>query len=571
MTSPFACPDWQDRLLSGKSLMPSLDLDQREASRAIAIFNRLRLFDVPGTPTLGEAGGEWFREIVGAVFGSLDPKTGIRSVPGVFLLVPKKNSKTTNAAGLMLTALLMNNRPNALFGLFGPTQSIAETAYDAAAGMIECDDELKKVLKTQDHLRRITNRITGAELKVATFDPSVVTGKKYAGWLLDEIHELGGAHYAERVLGQLRGARTSVHEAFGIIITTQSSKPPAGVFAKELKYARAVRDGKIAEPTVLPILYEFPEATQTDPAKPWRDPAMWSIVNPNIGLSVSLDVLKQDHQTETDKGVESEQLWLSQHLNVEIGVATLDGRWQGVDFWQRAALPAFTLDQLLERCEVVTIGVDGGGLDDLLGVCVLGREKGSMRWLAWFKAFADRSVLTLRKSIAPALEKFAADGDLEFVDIGAVEGLNEDVAGVAGIVDRCFQAGLLPEKYGIGLDPVGVAAITDEIAARGVDPECMAQVAQGYKLSGLIKGAARKLKDGTLRHAGQPIAAWCAGNAKVELKGSALVVTKQASGVAKIDPLIALFNAFDMMSRSPAAARGRLADDYFKSLRGVAA
>jgi phage terminase large subunit-like protein len=202
------------------------------------------------------------------------------------------------------------------------------------------------------------------------------------------------------------------------------------------------------------------------------------------------------------------------------------------------------------------IGVDGGGLDDLLGVCVIGRERETKRWLAWFKAFADRGVLRLRKDIASSLLDFEADGDLAFVDIGADEGLNEDVDGVADIVQQVWEAGLLPEQYGIGLDPVGVSAITDEIARREIPVACMTAVPQGYRLSGVIKGAARKLKDGTLVHGGQRIAGWCVGNAKAELRGSAVVITKYTAGSAKIDPLLAMFNAFDLMARNPNASSG---------------
>ena len=51
----------------------------------------------------------------------------------------------------------------------------------------------------------------------------------------------------------------------------------------------------------------------------------------------------------------------------EVGQNLRSDRWAGADFWESQAMaPGLTLDQLLDRSEVVDVGIDGGGLDDLL-------------------------------------------------------------------------------------------------------------------------------------------------------------------------------------------------------------
>jgi phage terminase large subunit-like protein len=554
---PWSCavPGWADRLLAGQSLMPALpQLDHAAAERAVAVFNRLKIPDVEGKPLMENAAGDWFRDILRAVAGSLTADN-IRRINDVFLLVPKKNSKTTGGGGLMLTMTMMNRRPKAKFALFGPTQEIAEIAYDSASGMIDADPGLKKLFHVKDHLKEMVYRPTGASLEVTTFDPSVATGGKYAGWLLDEGHLLSSVAHASRTVGQLRGARTAITESFGIIISTQSDKPPGGFFREELDFARGVRDGTVSKPGYLPQLFEFPLEMQGNEAKPWRDVTMWHLVHPNMGRSINLEVLESEYDAACQKSEQTEIEWFSQHLNIEIGVGIHARSWPGAEHWAAAAEPdVVTLADLLDRCECVTIGIDGGGLDDLLALTVIGRERDTRRWISWSRAWIDRKQLTKRKVIEAELRRFAADGDLRVVSVREAE----DVRELGDIVEQVHLSGLLPEKFGIGLDPVGVAAIMDEIVARGVPSELLAPVPQGYRLSGEIKGAARKLMDGSLVHADQALMTWCVGNAAQEQKGNADLITKEVAGKSKIDPLMALFNAHALMARNPeASSRGR--------------
>jgi len=110
-----SCPDWEDRILIGQSLVPDLPLYEGQAAKALRCFKRLRLPDVIGTPTMGEACGPWFFPIVEALFGSYDWDTNTRFIKEVFQLIPKGNSKSSNGGAVMLVALIMNRRPEAEF------------------------------------------------------------------------------------------------------------------------------------------------------------------------------------------------------------------------------------------------------------------------------------------------------------------------------------------------------------------------------------------------------------------------------------------------------------------------
>lgn len=550
----LSCPDWVERLKSGRSLVPDLVLpNAAEGDRAVGIFNKLRLFDVPGTPTMAEASGEWFRRIVWVLFASLDPVTKSRLIKELFLLVPKKNNKTTGGALLMLTALLMNERPRAPFLLTGPVQKTADDAFAAAEGAIALDNVLAKKLHVRDHKKTIIHRDTGAKLEIMTFDPDVVTGKKVVGALIDEEHILGKMAKAKKAMVQLRGGMMPFPEAFLAIITTQSDDAPAGVFKEDLTKARDIRDGKRLG-DMLPVLYEFPREMQKDPAKPWRNPENWPMVTPNVGRSIALKDLAKACDDEEANGDAALRTWASQHLNVEIGVGLHSDRWVGADYWEQNAEPELvsSVDALIERCEVIVCGADGGGLDDLFGFAALGREIGTRRWLAFTHAWAHRIVLERRKEIAPRLLDLEKAKELTIVDMPG-----QDVIEVADLICKIDDAGLLAEKTAIGVDTAGIGDLVSELTspARGIALDRIVGISQGYRLNGAIKTTERKLAGGDLKHGGTGLMNFCVGNAKTETHGNADLITKAASGKAKIDPLMALFNAVSLMAMDPASMK----------------
>lgn len=547
-----ACPDWADRLVAGQSIIPA-PIYPTQAEQALSIFKELRVVDLPGKPTFGECSDQWVFDFVSAVFGAYDAETGQQLIREYMMLISKKNTKSTVAAGIMITAVILCWREDEEHLILAPTKEVADNSFKPAAGMIRADPELAALFHVQDHVRTITHRVTKASLKVVAADTDTVSGKKAGRILVDELWLLGKKANASAMLMEALGGQVSRPEGWVIFLTTQSDEPPAGVFREKLLYHRGVRDGKIHDLRSLGILYEFPPELLA--SKAYLLPENFHITNPNLGRSVSREWLEDQLRRNQQNTDGSFQQFLAKHLNVEIGLALRSDNWAGAEYWEAMARPGISLDSILERCEVVTVGIDGGGLDDLLGLAVVGRERESRRWLAWCRAWAHPSVLQRRKEIAPRLLDFAKSGDLVLV-----EHIGEDVAEVASIVFQIDQAGLLHEA---GLDPAGIGAILEALVGMGIDPEKVVGVSQGWRMGGAIKTTERKLAEGGLHHAAQPLMDWCCGNAKVEPRANSILITKQASGTAKIDPLMALFNAVSLMAANPPALGGM--DDYLNN------
>lgn len=540
-----ACLDWEQRLIDHESIIPP-PIFVDEAERALQIFKELRVPDLPGKPRMADCCDEWVFDYVRCIFGAYDGETGKQLIREFGLLISKKNTKSTIAAGIMLTALILCWREEEEHLILAPTREVADNAFKPAAAMVRADEELSAMFHVQDHIRTITDRTTRNSLKVVAADTDTVSGKKAGKVLVDELWVFGKRANAESMFMEALGGQISREEGWVIYLTTQSDEPPAGVFKERLKYWRDVRDGKVIDRKTLGVLYEFP--AQMVVSKEYLNPENFYITNPNIGRSVSAEWLEDQLKKRLGTSDGSLQKFLAKHLNIEIGLNLRTDRWAGADHWEAAGDNSLTFDELLLRSEVIVVGIDGGGLDDLLGLSLIGRERETRRWLHWAHAWAHKIALERRKDIVSNLRDFEADGDLTIVDRPG-----DDVLQVADIICEVRDAGLLPDKQAIGVDSAGIGDIVDELTTeeRGITMEQIVSISQGWRLNGAIKTTERKVAGGELVHGGTRLMAWCVGNARTVAVGNAIAINKQVSGSAKIDPLMATFDATTLIALNP--------------------
>ena len=177
-------------------------------------------------------------------------------------------------------------------------------------------------------------------------------------------------------------------------------------------------------------------------------------------------------------------------------------------------------------------------------MAVMGRESATGHWLHWGHAWAHPSVMERRKAEAPRLRDFSADGDLTIV-----ERIGDDVQEVADLVLRVEESGRMDK---IGVDAVGIGAIVDALVERGIEADRIVAISQGWKMAGSIKTAERSWPR-------NPVPRWRAADGlghrqrQGRAQGQRDAITKQAAGAAKIDPLMAMFNAVALLCMNPAA------------------
>lgn len=547
-----ALPDWEQRIVAGRSMVPCKPLFHDEAAAALDVFKSLRVVDVAGSPTFGEAGEDWIFDFVAAIFGAYDAEQGKRLIREFFLCVSKKNGKSTLSAAVMLTALIRNWRHSNELLILAPTVEAAQNSFKPAADMVRADPELDAsamgFLHIQDHVRTITHLKTKATLKVVAADSATVVGKKAAFVLIDELWEFGKRSNADSMLREATGGLVSRPEGFVISISTQADAPPAGVFLAKLDYARKVRDGEVKDKKFLPIIYEFPKGMID--RKEHLESDNFYVTNPNIGRSVSREWLEDEMRKELAKDASTRNTFLAKHLNVEISGGLRSDGWSGAEHWPLGSQKGLTLQEVISRSEVITIGGDGGGLDDLLGIFVLGRENGTDIWLGWGHAFISPEGWERRKANQTVYEDFVRDGDLTLI-----EHMPDDITAFIDIVKQCLDSGKLAS---VGVDPAGLGSIVDGLSRIGVTQEnkLLVGIRQGVALMGAIKTVERKLVDGSFKHGGRPLMAWCAGNAVTEQTGTGMRIARDASGYGKIDPLVALFCAVAEMQLNPTPKNG---------------
>ena len=275
----------------------------------------VRFFEKHLTHAKGELGGRpfllepWQKSYVWSLFRERD---GRRVVRTSLLALPRKNGKSTLAAGIALRCL-MENEPGCEVYSCAASRDQARLVFDTARIAVEQSPVLRQHLKV--YRSAIVRESTHATYKALSAEAGIQHGLSAHAVIFDELHVSNREMW--EVMLSSQGARRN---PLTVALTT-AGHDKKSVCWEVWKYAEAVAAGAIKDESFLPVIYQAP------PGSDWKEESTWAAANPNLGISIKLDFLRSEcqraiempayenvfRQLYTNQWVEQENRWIAMH------------------------------------------------------------------------------------------------------------------------------------------------------------------------------------------------------------------------------------------------------------------
>lgn len=242
----------------------------------------------------------------------------VRLIREAYVQVPKKNGKTMIAAGALLYAMYGEGEKGAECYCAAADYEQAQNAADPIAAAIKNSAPLQE--GTQIY-QGVNGTIAGAiyrfiengiqyqnKFKVLTKNTKGLEGKNPQFVLNDELH----AQENMDMYDNLKSAQIARPQPMMLNIST-AGKGSSSVGMRVYQYAKDVLHNDDDDSLFVAIW-------EPNKGYDWEDRKVWEMVNPNIGVSVTMERLETEFKKAV-KSAHSKAEFLSKHLNVFVNGA----------------------------------------------------------------------------------------------------------------------------------------------------------------------------------------------------------------------------------------------------------
>ena len=496
--------------------------DQAAADRAIAFFPEVLVH------VKGRWAGQpfellpWEQEVIGQIFG-WKREDGTRRYRVAYISVPRKNGKSTLAAGVALLLVCADGELGAEVYSAAADRLQASIVFKLAAEMARRSPQLQERLRI--YARSMAYLKTASRYEVLSADHGTKDGLNASGIIFDELHA-----QKTRELWDVLTTSTSAREQPLVCAITTAGYDRKSICWEQYEYARKVSKGVIEDPSFYSYIREAGEEDD------WKDPAVWEQSNPSYGVTIRRESFEEDAL----KAAES-PAYQNTFRRLRLNQWTRQrSRYLDLSVWDRCA-DRVPLEELEDRQRPCFVGLDLATTTDVAAAAFVFpplEDGGIFEVLARFWIPEESLEQRVRRDQVP-YDAWAKDGLItvtegNVIDFGVIREELIELADLFQIVEIAF-------------DRWGSTAIVTDLQGVGFQ---MVQFGQGFaSMSAPTKDLLTFLLGGRVRHGGNAVLRWMADNLVVRTDPAGNLKPDKEKSTEKVDGMVALIMALDRATR----------------------
>ncbi|MBF9298380.1 terminase large subunit [Staphylococcus schleiferi] len=223
----------------------------------------------------------WQHFIIGSLFGWVHKETKLRRFKEALVFVGRKNGKTTTISGLANYGVSQDGENGAEIHMLANTMKQARLLFDESKAMIKASPVLKKNFRSLRDAIHYDKTISKIEPQAS--DSEKLDGLNTHIGIFDEIHEF--KNY--KLISVIKNSRAARLQPLLIYITT------AG-FQLNGPLVDMVEAGKDTLNGIIEDERTFYYLASLDDEDDINDSENWIKANPNIGVSIDIEVMKEE-------------------------------------------------------------------------------------------------------------------------------------------------------------------------------------------------------------------------------------------------------------------------------------
>ena len=508
--------------------------DPKEAHRRAKFFGLLSHYK-------GQHAGQrfelrpWQVFRIGSVYGWRWAESGRRRFTEAYTEIPRKNGKTTEAAGIALGGMTLDGEQGAEVYAVATKRDQAKIVWSDAKQMVDATPELKQMITT--YVSNMNCPATVSKFEPLGRDSKTLDGLNPSLAVYDEFHAWRDP-YLRTVIANGMGSRAQPLEW---IITT------AGTDTSTICWEMREHCVHVLDPDQPDFTDDhlFAYIASTWPDDDPGDPATWRTANPNLGVSKSEEYMVRAWERAQARNSEMSE-FLSKHLNIWTEAAET---WLPLAKWDECArLP---VDASALEGRPCYLGLDLAQVNDLSALAIVFPLADQPWPVLWRFYCPQENIVSRSRYDKVPYDRWAREGLLtatpgETTDFSFVR---EDILQVA---ERHRVEHLLYDRW-------GAHQLVTELTEAGIS--CQGY-GQGYRdQSPALAEIERRVIGRELAHGDHPIVRWMAGNAVVDRDPAGNIKLNKRDPRQRIDGLAALANAVGGVLQHAAQNRRSVYED----------